>query len=338
MVIVRRTTSARTSGSDRELMKQRDSRLVVDDHSRTARVRWRTSAREHSGRIAVLHRHRRGRRSFRRHQLALAEPVDVLCQMDADLSHDPAQLTSLIAATANADVVIGSRYIPGGAIVNWPLRRRLLSRFANIYIRSVTRLSARDCTSGYRCWRRAALAALPLDTFFSDGYSFLVEMLFVAERRGCRVVEVPITFVERREGTSKVSRAVLLESAITPWRLVASPNTSERRLANPRNSLFMLRFRDILHVSRRFEASGLVSLSGVQRQRHHRQHGYSGGASRLGVDAGYEVIIVTTAAPTRRRRSRTSSRAPIRSARRAPAKMCGYGAALQTGFRSATKD
>ena len=96
--------------------------------------------------------------------------------------------------------MIGSRYIPGGAIVNWPKRRRLLSRFANIYIRAVTRMSARDCTSGYRCWRRDALAALPLDRFFSDGYSFLVEMLFVAARRGCRIAEVPITFVERREG------------------------------------------------------------------------------------------------------------------------------------------
>ncbi len=91
--------------------------------------------------------------------------------------------------------------------MNWPQRRRLLSRFANIYIRAVTRLSARDCTSGYRCWRRDALAALPLDRFISDGYSFLVEMLFVAARRGCRIAEVPITFVERRQGESKLSRA-----------------------------------------------------------------------------------------------------------------------------------
>ncbi len=148
--------------------------------------------------------------------------------MDADLSHDPAHLPSLMAATAGADVVIGSRYIPGGAIVNWPKRRRLLSRFANIYIRVVTQMSARDCTSGYRCWRREALAALPLDRFFSDGYSFLVEMLFVASRRGYRVAEVPITFVERREGESKISRAVLLESAVTPWRLVGSPEASRK--------------------------------------------------------------------------------------------------------------
>ncbi len=96
--------------------------------------------------------------------------------------------------------MIGSRYVPGGAIVNWPMRRRILSRVANIYIRAVTQLAARDCTSGYRCWRRAAMAALPLDRFISDGYSFLVEMLFVAARGGCRIAEVPITFVETARG------------------------------------------------------------------------------------------------------------------------------------------
>jgi dolichol-phosphate mannosyltransferase len=92
----------------------------------------------------------------------------------------------------------------------------------------VTRLEPRDCTSGYRCWRRATLATLPLDELFSDGYSFLVEMLFVAARRGCRIREVPIRFVERREGESKVSASVLAESAVTPWRLIASPSTSSK--------------------------------------------------------------------------------------------------------------
>jgi len=142
--------------------------------------------------------------------------------MDADFSHDPARLPDLIAAARRADVVIGSRYVRGGAIVNWPRRRRLLSRFANVYVRALTGLSARDCTSGYRCWRRDALATLPLDRFVSDGYSFLVEMLFLAARQGRRIAEVPITYVERREGQSKMSRAVILESAITPWRLVAT--------------------------------------------------------------------------------------------------------------------
>jgi dolichol-phosphate mannosyltransferase len=204
--------------------------MVVDDHSPdgTGEVAEALSA-AYPGRVEVMHR--TGRRGLGRSYIdgikkAIREPVDVICQMDADLSHDPAHLPSLIAATARADVVIGSRYIPGGAIVNWPKRRRLLSRLANIYIRGVTQLRTRDCTSGYRCWRRAALAGLPLDRFISDGYSFLVEMLFVASRRGCQVAEVPITFVERREGESKVSRSVLIESAITPWRLVASPGSA----------------------------------------------------------------------------------------------------------------
>jgi dolichol-phosphate mannosyltransferase len=142
--------------------------------------------------------------------------------MDADLSHDPSRLPALIAATDHADIVIGSRYVPGGTIVNWPLRRRMLSRFANSYIRLVTRLSARDCTSGYRCWRREALASIPIAHFTSEGYSFLVEMLYAAAAARLRFAEVPITFVERRLGESKLTRAVLVESMITPWRLIGA--------------------------------------------------------------------------------------------------------------------
>jgi dolichol-phosphate mannosyltransferase len=213
--------------------------MVVDDQSPdgTGQVADELG-KEFAGRVSVLHR--TGKKGFGRSyidglQHALAEPVDVLCQMDADLSHDPRHLPDLIAATADADVVIGSRYVPGGAIVNWPKRRRILSRVANIYIRAVTQLAARDCTSGYRCWRRSAMAALPLDRFISDGYSFLVEMLFVAARGGCRIKEVPITFVERREGESKVSKAVLIESAITPWRLIGD-SESRRKAARKTNT------------------------------------------------------------------------------------------------------
>jgi glycosyltransferase involved in cell wall biosynthesis len=177
------------------LMAQPDVRLlVVDDESPdgTGAIADALSA-QHPGRIEVMHR--RGTRGLGRSCIdgitkAIREPVDVICQMDADLSHDPRHLPDLIAATAGADLVIGSRYVPGGAIVNWPKRRLLLSRFANIYIRNVTRLAPRDCTSGFRCWRRSALAGLPLERFFSDGYSFLVEMLFAASRAGLRIVEV----------------------------------------------------------------------------------------------------------------------------------------------------
>jgi dolichol-phosphate mannosyltransferase len=200
--------------------------MVVDDQSPdgTGAIADDLAA-HHPGRVEVMHR--TGRRGLGRSYIdgikqAVQEPVDVICQMDADLSHDPRHLPALIDATSHADIVIGSRYVAGGAVVNWPVRRRILSRLANLYIHLIARLSARDCTSGYRCWRRDALARLPLDRFISDGYSFLVEMLFVAANQGCRIAEVPITFVERRQGESKLSRAVLFESAITPWRLAAT--------------------------------------------------------------------------------------------------------------------
>ena len=209
------------------LMQHPDVRvLVVDDQSPdgTGEVA-EALAQRFPGRVEVLHR--TSRRGFGRSCLdgmkrAVQMPVDLICQMDADLSHDPADLPRLIRASANADLVIGSRYVPEGRVVNWPIRRRLLSRFANAYIRLVTRVNARDCTSGYRCWRRDVLASLPVDHIFSDGYSFLVEMLAGTEERGYRVTEVPITFVERRQGESKLSAAVLLESVITPWRLAAT--------------------------------------------------------------------------------------------------------------------
>jgi dolichol-phosphate mannosyltransferase len=208
------------------LMEQPNLRLlIVDDQSPDGTGELADQlASEHPGRISVLHR--TGHRGLGRSYVdglreALLEPVDVICQMDADLSHDPAHLPALIAAADENDVVIGSRYVPGGRIVNWPLRRRLLSRFANAYVRTVTRLAVHDCTSGYRCWRRDALASLPLDRVTSEGYAFLVEMLYVAARRGCRVAEVPITFVERRLGESKLSSDVVIESAIAPWRIVA---------------------------------------------------------------------------------------------------------------------
>jgi dolichol-phosphate mannosyltransferase len=214
-----------------QLMTQANvSLLVVDDNSPdgTGGVAD-TLARQYPGRLEVMHR--TGKRGLGRSYIdgilaTLDRPFDVIGQMDADLSHDPRHLPALIAATADADVVIGSRYVPGGKIVNWPRRRRVLSRFANTYIRTITRLSAHDCTSGYRCWRREALARIPVGRLTSDGYSFLVEMLFAAQAARLRFAEVPITFVERRLGASKLSRAVLLESAVTPWRLIGSAKRS----------------------------------------------------------------------------------------------------------------
>jgi dolichol-phosphate mannosyltransferase len=154
---------------------------------------------------------------------ALKTDAQLIVQMDADLSHGPEYLPALAAATDRYDVVIGSRYLTGVSVVNWPLHRIFLSAFANRYIRAVTRLSPSDCTSGYRCWRREALEKIPFDRVASAGYAFLVEMLFRAAQNGSEIGEVPIIFVERRQGQSKVSKAVLLESLITPWRLRLRP-------------------------------------------------------------------------------------------------------------------
>jgi dolichol-phosphate mannosyltransferase len=201
--------------------------LVVDDGSPdgTGAIADALAA-EFPGRLEVMHRTgpRGLGRSYvdgLRHALASTD-ADLICQMDADLSHSPDYLPDLVETAARFDVVIGSRYLNGVSVVNWPLHRIFLSAFANKYIRAVTRLTPRDCTSGFRCWRRSALSLLPLERMVSDGYAFLVEMLFEASRRGCRIGETPIIFVERRLGHSKVSSAVLAESLIVPWRLVFS--------------------------------------------------------------------------------------------------------------------
>jgi dolichol-phosphate mannosyltransferase len=199
--------------------------LIVDDASPDGTGALADAlAAEHPERILVMHR--TGPRGLGRSyvdglQRAIAmTDVDLVFQMDADLSHNPDYLPALAAAAKDFDLVIGSRYLHGISVVNWPLHRIFLSAFANRYIRAITRLAAADCTSGFRCWRREALARVPIAKMVSDGYAFLVEMLFEAHRRGYRIGEVPIIFVERRQGQSKVSSAVLIESLIMPWRLV----------------------------------------------------------------------------------------------------------------------
>jgi dolichol-phosphate mannosyltransferase len=199
--------------------------LVVDDGSPdgTGAIADALAA-QHPGRIEVMHR--TGPRGLGRSYVdgllhAIREgKAEFICQMDADLSHNPEYLPDLVRAAADHDLVIGSRYLRGVSVVNWPLHRIFLSAFGNRYIRLITSLSTSDCTSGYRCWRREALARMPIADMVSDGYSFLVEMLYEAQRHGLRIAEVPIIFIERRLGQSKLSGNVLIESRIMPWRLV----------------------------------------------------------------------------------------------------------------------
>jgi dolichol-phosphate mannosyltransferase len=197
--------------------------LVVDDASPDGTGAVANElARSTGSRVAVLHR--TGARGLGRSYVdgfrhALSSDATAICQMDADFSHDPGDVPRLLEQIADADLVIGSRYVRGGRIENWPRRRRLLSVLGNRYVRAITGLQIRDCTAGFRCWRRQALERLPLEQIHSSGYAFQVEMVWEAASAGCRIAEVPITFVERRHGASKLSSGVIIEATLLPWRL-----------------------------------------------------------------------------------------------------------------------
>jgi dolichol-phosphate mannosyltransferase len=151
---------------------------------------------------------------------ALARDYAYVFEMDADFSHDPAHLPQFLKSIESADLVLGSRYREGRVtVVNWPMTRLLLSYFANIYARVVTGLQLYDSTGGFKCFRREVLAAIDLDKVRSNGYAFQIEMSFRAWKQGFRIVEIPIVFVDRTEGTSKMSKRIVREAVWMVWRL-----------------------------------------------------------------------------------------------------------------------
>ena len=150
---------------------------------------------------------------------ALERDYEAVVQMDADMSHDPKDVPLLIEAIENADLAIGSRYISGINVVNWPLQRLIISYGANIYTRLVTRLPVKDATGGFKCWRREVLEAINLDGVRSQGYSFQIEMTYRAWLKGFRITEIPIIFVDRTVGESKMTRSIMLEAAVMIPRL-----------------------------------------------------------------------------------------------------------------------
>lgn len=154
---------------------------------------------------------------------ALERGYDAVVEMDADLSHDPADVPRLLDALGEADLVIGSRYVPGGGTRNWGLMRRLLSRFGNAYSRAWLGLPVRDSTAGFRAYRTNWLREIDLETAASEGYAFQVEMTFRTFRAGKRIVEIPITFTERTQGRSKMSRRIVIEALlrIARWGVTA---------------------------------------------------------------------------------------------------------------------
>jgi dolichol-phosphate mannosyltransferase len=154
---------------------------------------------------------------FRR---ALADGAEFIFEMDADFSHDPRYLPELLAAAEQgADLVIGSRYVPGGGTTDWGLMRRLISRGGNIYAGLILQLPIADATGGFRCYRRRVLEGLDLDAVRSNGYAFQIELAYRARRAGFRIVEVPIIFPDRRVGKSKMSRRIVVEALVNVWKL-----------------------------------------------------------------------------------------------------------------------
>jgi dolichol-phosphate mannosyltransferase len=189
--------------------------LVVDDNSPDGTGDLADKMSEADPHIQVLHRTDKaglGPAYIAGFRWALERGYDAVVEMDADGSHQPEQLPDLLAALADADGVIGSRWVPGGQLQNWPRSREVLSRAANVYTRVVLGLKIKDATGGYRAYRASALRTISLDTVESAGYCFQIDLTLRMVQAGLRIVEVPITFVERERGASKMSRAIIGEA------------------------------------------------------------------------------------------------------------------------------
>jgi dolichol-phosphate mannosyltransferase len=152
-------------------------------------------------------------------RLALDKGAEYIFEMDADFSHDPAMLPVFFEKMKDFDLVIGSRYLNGVSVVNWPLRRLMLSYFANVYTRFITGMKISDCTGGFKCFRRAVLESIDLSRIKSDGYSFQIEMNYRCVENGFRIGEIPIIFVDRHAGSSKMSRKIVREAVFIVWKL-----------------------------------------------------------------------------------------------------------------------
>jgi dolichol-phosphate mannosyltransferase len=197
--------------------------IVVDDSSPdgTGNLADR-SALDFPGRITVLHRPKKegiGPAYLAGFREALKTDADLIAQMDADHSHSPGDLPRLVKRAASADLVLGSRYVPGGSTQGWPFHRKLISRFGGVYARLVLGVPIADLTGGFKVYKRSTLEALNLDSIRSDGYVFQIETTYRTLKKGFCVVEEPIIFTDRLAGKSKLSRMIVLEAMLVVWRL-----------------------------------------------------------------------------------------------------------------------
>jgi dolichol-phosphate mannosyltransferase len=196
--------------------------LIVDDNSPDGTANLVKEMQATNQRIHLLQRPNKlglGTAYVAGFKYALTHGFDFVFEMDADFSHDPKSLVKLLEKAEEYDLVIGSRYISGVNVVNWPMSRLLLSYAANMYTRIITGLPVRDATAGFKCYRRAVLESLDLDSITSNGYSFQIETNFLAWKKGFRLREIPIVFVDRRAGVSKMNKHIVYEAAWMVWKL-----------------------------------------------------------------------------------------------------------------------
>jgi len=196
--------------------------LVVDDSSPDGTADVVRGLQKSDSRVHLIVRSKKmglGTAYVAGFKYALEKGFDFIFEMDADFSHDPNELPNFISKAQEYDLVLGSRYLSGVRIVNWPIRRLLLSYFANLYTRIITGLPVKDATGGFKCYKRKVLESIDLDSIKSNGYSFQIETTFKAWKKGFKVVEHPIIFVDRRAGTSKMSKNIIYEAAYMVWKL-----------------------------------------------------------------------------------------------------------------------
>ena len=201
-----------------EVRRADDRILVIDDASPDGTGELADRLAAELDWVDVLHRPEKqgiGPAYIEGFRRALAEGAELILEMDCDFSHDPASVEALITACEDgADLALGSRYVPGGSTVNWGLPRRVISRGGSLYARTILGVGVRDLTGGFKCFRRAALEAIDLEAIGARGYGFQIEGTYRVLRKGMRVVEVPITFVDRRVGTSKMSGSIVVEAML----------------------------------------------------------------------------------------------------------------------------
>lgn len=196
--------------------------LVVDDNSPDGTGEYVRNLTQTNSRIHLIEREGKlglGTAYVAGFKYLLERDFDIAVQMDADFSHDPKEITNFLKAIEEYDLIIGSRYIQGVNVINWPMKRLLLSYFANIYTKIITGIPVKDATGGFKCFRKEVLQAINLDNIHSNGYSFQIEMNFKTFKKGFKIKEMPIIFMDRVEGVSKMSKKIVREAVTMVWKL-----------------------------------------------------------------------------------------------------------------------